>query len=268
MVLLPCAFLGVFFLWPLVVVAQRAFFEPTFGLQAFTTIFSRSYYTNVLSYTVRVAVSVTLLCLLIGYPVATVVARARGRLLHLCLALILIPFWTSVVIRAYAWLVLFQRRGVINRILMDFGLVQAPLPLMHNDVGVQIGMVQVLLPFMILPLLSAFRNMDTTLLRAAEVLGAGPVRVFIHVYVPLSMPGVSAGVVLVFITALGFFVTPALLGGEKNMTVAVLIQWEVQRLLNWPVASALATLLLVLTIAFYLVYERFARRAGAAGVLG
>jgi putative spermidine/putrescine transport system permease protein/mannopine transport system permease protein len=268
MVLLPCAFLGVFFLWPLVVVAQRAFFEPTFGLQAFTTVFSRSYYTNVLGYTVRVAVSVTLLCFLIGYPVATVVARARGRLLHLCLALILIPFWTSVVIRAYAWLVLFQRRGVINRILMDFGLVQDPLPLMHNDVGVQIGMVQVLLPFMILPLLSALRNMDTTLLRAAEVLGAGPVRVFVHVYLPLSMPGVSAGVVLVFITALGFFVTPSLLGGEKNMTVAVLIQWEVQRLLNWPVASALATLLLVLTIAFYLVYERFARRAGTAGVLG
>jgi putative spermidine/putrescine transport system permease protein/mannopine transport system permease protein len=264
----PGAALCIFFFWPLLLVVERGFFEPAFSLDAFRALFARSHYTKVLLYTFEVATTVTLLCLIISYPVAALVARARGTMLHICLALILIPFWTSVVIRSYAWMVLFQRKGILNRVLIDLDLIDSPVKLMHNNIGVHIGMVQILMPFMILPLLGALRNMDTTLLRAAEVLGANPIRTFIHVYLPLSMPGVSAGVALVFITSLGFFVTPALLGGERNMMVSVLIQWEVQRLLNWPVASALATLLLIATIGFYFLYERFSRKAGGAGVLG
>ena len=138
---------------------------------------------------------------------------------------------------------------------------------MYNNLGVHIGMVQVLLPFMILPLLSAMRSIDQTKLRAAEILGANPIRVFLHVYLPLSMPGVSAGVLLVFITAAGFYVTPALLGGDRNAMVAVLIEQHVTRTLNWPLASALATILLLISVALYLIYERVSRRAGGLGVL-
>jgi putative spermidine/putrescine transport system permease protein/mannopine transport system permease protein len=223
---------------------------------------------SVLVYTFEVAATVTVICLVIAYPVAALIARAQGTWLHVCLGLILIPFWTSVVIRSYAWMVLFQRKGILNSLLIEGGLIDEPLQLMHNNVGVHIGMVQFMLPVMLLPLLGALRNLDRTMLRAAEVLGANPLRTFAHVYLPLSMPGISAGVALVFIMSLGFFVTPALLGGERNMMVSVLIQWEVQRLLNWPVASALATLLLITTIGFYFVYERFSRKAGGAGVMG
>jgi len=171
------------------------------------------------------------------------------------------------VIRTYAWMVLFQRKGVINGLLVDLGLVDDPLRVMHNNFGVHIGMVHIMLPFMLLPLISAFRNIDPSFMRAAGVLGANPIRSFWHVYLPLSMPGVSAGVALVFITSLGFYITPALLGGAQNMMVAVLIEQQVSITVNWELASALATLLLLLTAALYIVYDRVARRAGAGGVL-
>ena len=129
-------------------------------------------------------------------------------------------------------------------------------------------MVQILLPFMILPLLNAMRRMDMTLIRAAEILGANPLRVFLHVYLPLSMPGVTAGVLLVFISAVGFYVTPAVLGGPRQMMVAVLIEQYVTRTLNWPLASALATILLVITTILYLAYERATRRLGGALTMG
>ena len=170
-------------------------------------------------------------------------------------------------IRTYAWITLFQRRGVINDLLLQFGVIDAPIRFMYNNLGVHIGMVQVLLPFMILPLLASMRSIDQTKLRAAEVLGANPFRVFLHIYLPLSMPGVSAGVLLVFITAAGFYVTPALLGGDRNAMVAVLIEQHVTRTLNWPLASALASLLLAITVCLYLVYQRVVRRSGGLGVL-
>ena len=198
---------------------------------------------------------------------AAVVAGFQGGLLNLCFALILIPFWTSTVIRTYAWMVLFQRKGVLNGFLQQIGLIDQPLELMRNFIGVQIGMVHVLLPFMILPLLSTLRNIDPVYMRAAGVLGANPLRSFLHVYLPLSMPGISAGVMLVFINALGFFITPALLGSERQMMIAMLIEQQVSVTLNWGLASALSTLLLVVTIVLYFLYERIQRRA-SAGALG
>ena len=264
---LPVLFLLLFFLWPLFTVVTRSFGvdEPLFA--HFLTVFDRSSYIKVLGYTFQVAATVTVLCLLIAYPVAALIARLRGGWLQISFALILVPFWTSTVIRTYAWMVLFQRKGVINGFLLDLGLVDAPLRLMHNNIGVHIGMVHIMLPFMLLPLISAFRNIDPSFMRAAGVLGANPVRAFWHVYLPLSMPGVSAGVALVFITSLGFYITPALLGGAQNMMVAVLIEQQVSITVNWELASALATLLLLLTVALYILYDRVARRAGAGGVL-
>ena len=263
----PCLFLALFFLWPLFTVVGRGLLEPELGFGNFARILNSAAHRNVLLYTFEVSASVTLLCLLISYPLAWVISNARGRWLHYSIALVLIPFWTSVVIRTYAWIALFQRRGVINDLLLEFGIVDSPVRFMYNNLGVHIGMVQVLLPFMILPLLSAMRTIDQTKLRAAEILGANPIRVFLHVYLPLSMPGVSAGVLLVFITAAGFYVTPALLGGDRNAMVAVLIEQHVTRTLNWPLASALATILLLISVALYLIYERVSRRAGGLGAL-
>ena len=264
----PCLFLVLFFVLPLATVAARGFLEPELGISNYLKILNSRAHVNVLLYTFQVSATVTILCLLISYPLAFVISRLKGTLLHLSFALILIPFWTSVVIRTYAWIALFQRRGVINDMLIQFGILDQPFRFMYNNLGVHIGMVQVLLPFMILPLLSSMKSLDHTKLHAAEILGANPFRVFWHVYLPLTMPGVSAGVLLVFITAAGFYVTPALLGGARNAMVAVLIEQHVTRTLNWPLASALATLLLVISVALYIVYERVSRRAGGMGVLG
>lgn len=264
---LPVLFLVVFFVWPMAGVVLRSF-EGGEGLfSQYLTVFERSSYIKVLLYTLQVATTVTVLCLLIAYPVAALVARLQGKWLQIAFALILVPFWTSTVIRTYAWMVLFQRKGVINGMLIDMGLIAEPLRFMHNNIGVHIGMVHIMLPFMLLPLISAFRNIDPSYMRAAGVLGANPIRAFWHVYLPLSMPGVSAGVALVFITSLGFFITPALLGGAHNMMVAVLIEQQVTITVNWELASALASVLLLVTAALYIVYDRVSRRAGGGGVL-
>jgi putative spermidine/putrescine transport system permease protein/mannopine transport system permease protein len=264
----PATVLAVFFIWPLAAVVIRSVIEPAIGLGNYARIFETSTYVRVIGNTMVLAGSVSVVTLILAYPVAWMVSGARGSVLYLCLALILIPFWTSVVIRTFAWMVLFQRRGVLNSLLLSTGLIDQPLRLMHNSIGVHIGMVHILLPFMMLPLLSCMRGIDPTIMRAASVLGANPMRQFIHVYLPLTMPGVSAGLLLVFISALGFFITPALLGGPENMTIAVLIEQQTSRLLDWPMASALATLLLVSTALLYLLYDRISRHLGAAGVFG
>jgi putative spermidine/putrescine transport system permease protein/mannopine transport system permease protein len=163
-------------------------------------------------------------------------------------------------------MILFQNKGVLNSFLIATGVISKPLALMNNSIGVHIGMVHVLMPFMILPLLSSLRSIDPNYMRAAGLLGASPIKAFFHVFLPLSMPGISAGCALVFITALGFYITPALLGGMSNVMIAVLIDQQVNMAVNWGVASALATLLLILTSVLYIVYERLLRRAGGGGI--
>ncbi|CAN5279880.1 ABC transporter permease [soil metagenome] len=266
MLAVPLLLLGVFFVWPIAAVIMRSFTDPALTIENYVEIFSRPAYIKVLRNTLEVAGTVTVLCLIISYPVAAIVASLKGSLLNLCFALILIPFWTSTVIRTYAWMVLFQRKGVLNSALQYAGIIDEPLELMHNFIGVQIGMVHVLLPFMILPLLATLRTIDPVYMRAAGVLGANPIRAFLNVYLPLSMPGISAGVMLVFITALGFFVTPALLGSERQMMIAMLIEQQVSITVNWPLASALATLLLVVTISLYLLYEHLQHRFGGGSL--
>jgi putative spermidine/putrescine transport system permease protein len=266
MLALPVLFLSVLFILPLLTVVYRAVSQPP-GFDSFVTVLSQRASVRVLLYTFEVASTVTMACLLIGYPVAFVLSRTKGAVLNLAIALVLVPFWTSVVVRTFAWIVLFQRFGIINNTLTSIGLIKEPVTFIYNNIGVHIGMIHVLLPFAILPLLSTMQNMDQTLLKAAEVLGANPLRIFLHVYLPLSMPGVMAAVLLVFISALGFYVTPALLGGPPNMMISVLIEQYVDRTLNWPAASALASILLFFTIALYLMFERVSRRLGGLGVL-
>ncbi len=259
--------LGLFFLLPLGVVVVQSFTGQDGPLAAYASILTSPATLSSVLYTFQVAFMVTLAALLIAYPVAFVVSRARGHLLMLAAAFILIPFWTSTVIRTYAWMVILQRRGVLNGLLADAGLIEQPLRLMTNGIGMQVAMVHIMLPFMLLPLLGTMRGIDTTLLKAASVLGANPLRQFVSVYLPLSLPGVSAGCILVFISSLGFYITPSLIGGP-NMMIAVLIEQQVSRLLNWPLASALSTIVLVLTCALFAIYERMMRHAAGGKTAG
>lgn len=263
----PALLLLAFFILPLLTVVVQSFAGPEPGFAQYVAILSQSSTISVLIYTFQTATLVTIGALVLSYPVAFVVSRAKGRLLHLCLGMILIPFWTSTVIRTYAWIVILQRRGVLNEFLLGMDWIERPLRLTSNGLGMQIAMIHIMLPFMILPLLSTMRGIDGTLLRAAAVMGANPFRQFLSVYLPLSLPGVSAGCVLVFISSLGFYITPALLGGQKTM-VAVLIEQQASRLLNWPLASALATLLLVLTCLLFMLYERTMRYAAGGRSVG
>lgn len=263
----PLLLLIAFFVVPLADVALQSFMGPGPFYSQYERIFAQSSTLSVLLYTFQTTAAVTLCALVLSYPVAFVVSRAKGNILHLSLALILIPFWTSTVIRTYAWIVILQRRGVLNEVLLSSGWIERPLKLMSNGVGMQIAMIHIMLPFMIIPLLNTMRGIDGNLLRAAAVLGANPLRQFLSVYLPLSLPGISAGSILVFISSLGFYITPALLGGQKTM-VAVLIEQQASRLLDWPMASALATVLLVVTCLLFMLYERAMRYAGGGKTVG
>ncbi|MBL8703786.1 MAG: ABC transporter permease [Rhodospirillales bacterium] len=267
----PAFFLLVFFLWPLMRVVVRSFVDPAPGLANYQAILASPVYLRVLYNTVETAAVVTLLCLLIGYPIAYVMARAQGVKLRIVAALVVIPLWTSVVIRSYAWMVVFQRRGVLNEgigtVMALFGESHTPIQFLPGALAVHVGMVHIMLPFMILPLVASMRNIDRRLMRAAGVLGADPIQSFLRVFLPLSLPGVSAGSALVFMMSLGFYVTPALLGGPRHMMSAVLIEQQANQLLNWGLASALATLLLLVTLAIYAVHARISG-VGLAGAGG
>jgi len=252
---LPISMLLVLFLLPLAIMVRQSFSGADGALSTYVSIATNPALFWPLIYTFRTAASVTVTALLISYPVAYVLSGITGRWLNIAVALILIPFWTSTVIRTYAWMVLVQRNGIVNDMLVAARIVHRPLRLIGSDPVVQIAMVQLMLPFMLLPLLSSFRGIDRLYLRAASVLGANPLRQFVHVFLPLSMPGVTAGCALVFISSLGFYVTPALLGGSQQM-ISVVIEQQASRLLNWPMASALGTVLLAITAAMFFAYER------------
>jgi len=252
----PIAFLGMFLLLPLTRVVIRSFSEPALTMTNYVRVFSDVAYMRAFSYTLEVALSVTALCLLIGYPLAYAIARARGVAQKLISILVLLPLWTSVVIRSYAWLILFQRKGALNDLLLSMGLVKEPIDILQTSLAVEIGMVHILLPVMVLPLVASMMAVDPTLLRAGRILGARPLRLFFRVYLRLTLPGISAGCVLVFIPALGFFITPSLLGGAQNAMAAVVIEQAVSVFFDWPLASALSTVLLLITIGIYLAYAR------------
>lgn len=261
----PALFLAVFFVWPLVRVVLRSFTDPALGFGNYARIFSGGVYGQVLWNTIETAGFVTLICLAIAYPVAYVMSEARGALLQVLVIFVVVPLWTSVVIRSYAWMVVFQRRGVLNDALQTLGLAAEPVRFLPGTLAVNVGMVHIMLPFMILPLFATMRGIDRSLLRAAGVLGANPLVAFRKVFLPLSLPGVLAGTALVFMMSLGFYITPALLGGPRHIMAAVLIEQQANSLLDWGMASALSTLLLVLTLAIYGVYVRITGQSGLAG---
>jgi ABC-type spermidine/putrescine transport system permease subunit I len=206
-------------------------------------------YTMTLQTTFELSLLATAVCVLLGYPLAYLAAQVRRRLQALLLLCVLFPVWTSLLVRCYAWLVLLQRRGLINTWLGDTGLIDSPLQLVHNFTGTTIGMVHIMLPFMVLPLYASMRAVSPDYMRAAANLGASPVLAFWQVFFPLALPGLFAGIVIVFVLCLGFYVTPALLGGGRVMMWSMQIERNVSYYADWGAASALGVVLLVLTFA-------------------
>jgi putative spermidine/putrescine transport system permease protein len=260
LLLLPAlAWLGIVFVYPLGRLLWASLFTPTLSLASYARLLGSSVYLTVFVNTFEISATVTMLALALGYPLAFVLATAGPRVSRLMLAAIIVPLWTSVLVRTYAWMVLLGRRGLVNEGLQSLGLLDAPLPLLYNRLGVTVGMVHVLLPFMVLPIYSVMKGIDVDLLKAAQNLGANRRQAFLRVYVPLSMSGLATGSLLVFVSALGFFVTPALLGGRRDMMIAMLIDNQISQLLDWGLGSALAVVLFAITAGLLLAVQRFTR---------
>lgn len=262
----PMSFIGFIFVIPITKMLSLSFVDPNFTLKHYLEIFNEVIYYKVFWLTFKVGISVTLSCLLLGYPVAYFIANAPSKYANLLLFFVIIPLWTSMLVRTYAWMVLLGRNGVLNNVMINLSMIEHPVKMMHNTFGVYLGMTHILLPFMILPMYSVMRNIDRNLVSAAKSLGAGPFRSFIEVYLPLSMPGVVAAVTLVFIISLGFFITPELLGGLRDVMISMLIERQVNDFLNWGIASALSLLLLLLTGMFFLVFRMIGKLLNIEGL--
>lgn len=245
------------FVLPVLALLLRSVLEPQPGLQNYAAFFASTTYLKVLGNTFLVAGTVTVATVLLGFPVAWFLAIAPSFWSRLLFAIVILSMWTNLLARTYAWMVLLQRTGIINRTLIDLGLISEPLPLINNLAGVTIGMTYIMLPFMILPLHATIRSIDPSVFQAAALCGASRWQAFTRVMLPLTASGIAAGALMVFVMSLGYFITPALLGGTSNMMLAELIAQLVQSLLDWGLAGAAALILLTITLAIYLVQLRF-----------
>ena len=260
LMLLPAVLvLAVLFAYPLLGIVNRSVYKAGYTLDMYRQIFRVPVYLQVILATFKVSALVTIVCLALGYPLAYMLATRRPRTAQLLMIIVVLPFFTSIIVRTYAWMVLLGRNGIVNQYLMALGLSDKPLLLLYNQGGVVIGMSYVLLPYMVLTVYSVMRNIDPRLVRAAHSLGASRLQAFRRVFLPLSLPGIAGGTLLVFILSLGFFITPALMGGPSDMMIAMLIEREVEITLNWSFASALAVILLALTLMGFTGYNRIVR---------
>ena len=246
-------FLLVCFLAPLVIMAVRSVTDLPAGsegdpLTNFRRFFGGEANLRVLGNTFWIAGLSTFGCLVIGYPYAYLMRLASPRWAGLLLIAVLVPFWSSLLVRTYAWQVILRDTGLINSTLQDWGLIDRPLDLYQTTTGVLLGMTQILLPFMVLPLFTTMARIDPELTKAAANLGASPTRAFLRVFLPLSIPGVLAGSLLVFVLALGFYITPAMVGGPREITISMLIAQQVDQL-NWAYAATLSAVLLATALA-------------------
>jgi len=220
--------------------------QPT--LEHYQKMLTYKSYARVFVTTFQVSLLTTLVCILIGYPLAYFLAILPQRLAGLFMLTVLLPFWTSLLVRTYAWLVLLQKKGLLNDFAIAMGLWETPIKLVYNLTGTLIGMAHIMLPFLVLPLYGAMRKIDRDLVHAAANLGASPVQAFWKVYFPLSLPGMVAGSLIVFVLCLGFYVTPAVLGGGRVMMVATQITAILENQFDWGAASALGVVLLIATL--------------------
>jgi ABC-type spermidine/putrescine transport system permease subunit I len=238
-----------FFVYPLIYIVGRSL--PDYSLKYYIEIFDTPVYLKVIGLTFETSFLVSAICFLLGYPYALAMSHARGMTFVLLSIALLLPFWVSFLLRSFAWMILLQDSGPINQTLIRLGLISSPLPLIRNTVGVTIGMAHILLPYVVLPIYSVMRRIDYRLIEAASICGARPARVFCRIYFPLTLPGVYAAMLICFTLGLGFYITPALLGGPQNTLLGQLIADQIGEQLNFAAGSAIAVVLLVLTAAAF-----------------
>lgn len=243
--------IALFFLLPVAMLLSRSVTEPVFGLQNYVELLGSPTYLKIFYNTFLVSSLVTLISLLIGFPVAWALAIMPRGLSSLVFAILLLSMWTNLLARTYAWMVLLQRTGIINKTLMQLGIIDQPLQLVNNLVGVTIGMTYIMVPFIVIPLYGVIRKIDPAILQAAALCGASRWQALYMVLIPLARPGMLSGALMVFVMSLGYFVTPALLGGTANMMLAELVAQFVQSLLNWGMGGAAALVLLSVALALY-----------------
>ncbi len=275
---LPLVWLGLFFLAPFLLVFRTSLADPIIGQPPFTPVFdasgawsltldnyrlllSDSLFLSSYLGSLRIAAIATLICLVVGYPMAYAIAHSPRRWRTVLLLLVILPFWSSFLLRIYAWMGLLGTHGVLNTLLIDLGIIQRPLALMYNDAAVYLGIVYTYLPFMVLPLYAVLEKHDMTICEAALDLGARPLSVFVDITLPLSLPGVIAGSMLVFIPSIGEFVIPALLGGLDTQMIgrSLFDEFFINR--DWPLASAVATVLLLVIVLPLMLFQRGQERA-------
>lgn len=258
LLLVPClVFLLLFFAFPLFRLLWLSIFTPKFTLANYIMVFGSNVYLNVLINSLKIAASSTVLCLLLGYPVAYLLNNVKPSVRNILLAFVIVPYFLSILVRIYGWYMILGRQGVLNYALISIGLVNEPVKFLFNSIGVHVGMVNMLLPYMIITLFSVMQGIDKDLLKAAQNLGASSTNAFLHVFLPLSLPGIGAGCLSVFILGVGYFVIPALMGGRKEMMISQLISNQVSELMKWEFGAALSFVLLVITSIFILIFNRY-----------
>jgi putative spermidine/putrescine transport system permease protein len=257
LLLMPaCGLLGLFYFYPLFEVLRVSLSEPRPGLGNYAQLVESESIRRVFLTTFRVSALTTAVALLLGYVVAYVLAHGSARLVRAMLLLVLLPFWISTLVRAFAWIVLLRAQGLINGLLQGLGLIGRPLALIYNDFGVIVGMVHYMVPLAILTLYAQMRGIDPRVVQAARGLGAGPLASFLRIFLPLSLPGIVAAAILIFISALGFFITPALLGGGKSLMIAEYVSFLISDTLNWGLGTALAATLAIAVFALLAALSR------------
>jgi ABC-type spermidine/putrescine transport system permease subunit I len=222
--------------------------DESFSFEHYTRMVESKAYVRIFMTTFKISILTTIICAAIGYPLAYFMSQLSNRWANICMIGVLVPFWTSLLVRTYAWLVLLQKKGLVNSMAMDLGLIEEPIKFVHNTSGTLIGMVHIMLPFLILPLYANMRAIDKDCLKAASSLGATPIRAFWTVFFPMSIPGLLAGLLIVFVLCLGFYVTPAVLGGGRVIMAAMKIASNIELYFSWGAASALGVVLLVVTM--------------------
>ncbi|MFZ7942568.1 ABC transporter permease [Neobacillus sp. 19] len=260
LVLIPLAYTILLLYYSIFSVLKLSIYgENGFTLQYISEVLTDPIYIKVLWITIKTAAIVTVTTLFIAYPLAYLAAIAGGKWKSSILGIIMVSFWISLLVRTFTWLVILRDHGVINEFLMYLGIIDKPIQLVYNFTGVVIGMTHILLPYMVLCLYSVMDGIDRNVIQAAHGLGARPLKTFAQIFLPLSLPGVLSGALIVFVLGLGYFVTPMLIGGPDNTMISELIQQNIQTTLNWERASALSILLLVTTLILLSIASLFAR---------
>jgi ABC-type spermidine/putrescine transport system permease subunit I len=247
----------VFMVVPVFRIFVLSFFDPDFTLKHYLKFYNVGIYSQILLRTLTISLMVSFCCLIVGYPVAYLMADVPSKTSKILLIFVVLPMWTGILVRTYAWMVLLGRKGILNKLLIYLDVIAEPIKVLYTTKAVVLAMVQILVPLMILPLYATMKGIDRNLLKASNILGAGPLRTFWRIFLPLSTPSILAGFTLVFILSMAFFITPALVGGRKDIMIAMLIESQVTRLLNWGFAAALSLILMAMTLIIILVFNKF-----------